>query len=361
MKRFLCNILALILLAAVITIPANTFAQASENPAGSASAADGINYTNSYMGFSITLPIDWKDQYRVHTYYADPAAPYVIFTHIASEDAGANGGVLTIKRYAADATAVNGPWKLALPAEDYTYYYMMPTGVEYTGETKSGYQKLAAGIESIIQSMIAVPIVNATDLTNKLQPQPLNPEKPANPFSDVKGTDWFIDDVIYAVNLGLINGKTPTTFTPSDNLTYAEAVKLAACMHQFYTTGAISLTNGSPQWYSSYADYAKANGIISADFDWNAPATRAGYLGIFAKALPEEALEAINDIEDGAIPDVAMTHPQAAAIYLLYRAGIVQGVDAAHACNPDSKIKRSEVAAILTRMMNEEARISFNI
>ena len=52
---------------------------------------------------------------------------------------------------------------------------------------------------------------------------------------------------------------------------------------------------------------------------------------------------------------------QAAAIYKLYRAGIVQGIDAAHNCNPDSNIKRSEVAAILTRMMNDEARIEFGI
>jgi len=46
---------------------------------------------------------------------------------------------------------------------------------------------------------------------------------------------------------------------------------------------------------------------------------------------------------------------------MMYRAGIVQGVDEAHNCNPNANIKRSEVAAILTRMMNEVERISFNI
>ena len=190
--------------------------------------------------------------------------------------------------------------------------------------------------------------------------QPITPTLPVNPFTDVKGTDWFIDDVIYAVSLGLINGKTPAIFAPNDNLTYAEAVKLAACMHELYTTGEITLANGSP-WYQSYVIYAKENGIITGGFDWNAPATRAGYMAIFAKALPDEAFEVINDIADGDIPDVDMGHPLAEAIYKLYRAGIVQGVDDGHNCNPDSNIRRSEVAAILTRMMDEDARVKFSI
>jgi len=190
--------------------------------------------------------------------------------------------------------------------------------------------------------------------------QPITPTMPVNPFSDVKGTDWFIDDVIYAVSLGLIDGKTPTTFAPGDNLTYAEAVKLAACMHELYTTDKITLANGTP-WYQSYVDYAKKNGIIDGDFDWNAPATRAGYMAIFAKALPADGLKAINDIADGAIPDVAMTDANAAAIYKLYKAGIVQGVDDDHNCNPDSNIKRSEVAAILTRMMDDDMRVKFSL
>ena len=191
--------------------------------------------------------------------------------------------------------------------------------------------------------------------------QTITPTLPINPFSDVVGTDWFIDDVIYTYSIGLIDGKTPTTFAPNDNLTYAEAVKLAACMHQLYTTGEVTLVNGSPVWYQSYVDYAKANGIISEDYAWSTPATRAGYMEIFANALPESAFTIINDIADGAIPDVPMDYPGAAAIYKLYRAGILQGNDDAHTCLPEANIRRSEVAAILTRMMNPDVRIEFSI
>jgi hypothetical protein len=183
----------------------------------------------------------------------------------------------------------------------------------------------------------------------------------SNPFTDVAASNWFYGDVVSAYTSGLIDGKTATSFEPGSSLTYAEAVKLAACMHQKYTAGAVTLENGSP-WYQSYADYAKENGIITEDYDWNAAATRAGYMEIFAAALPDSALAAKNTtIDDGAIPDVPATHENAGAIYKLYRAGVVQGVDDAHNCSPDSAIQRSEVAAILTRMMDSETRVAFEI
>jgi hypothetical protein len=53
-------------------------------------------------------------------------------------------------------------------------------------------------------------------------------------FEDVKENDWFYNDVKTAVESGLVNGKTSTTYAPDDNLTYAEAIKLAVCMNQLY-------------------------------------------------------------------------------------------------------------------------------
>ena len=182
-----------------------------------------------------------------------------------------------------------------------------------------------------------------------------------NPFTDVKEADWFYKDVVYAYGMGLINGKTVTTFAPVDNLTYAEAVKLAACMHELYTTGEVTLSVGGGAWYESYVEYAKENGIISKDYEWGKAATRAGYMEIFANALPDDALTPVNAVAEGAIPDVPADYPQAWAIYRLYRAGIVQGVDAAKNCRPDASIRRSEVAAILTRMMDPSARVSFTL
>ena len=186
-------------------------------------------------------------------------------------------------------------------------------------------------------------------------------------FRDVSSDAWYYNDVEKAVASGLINGYPDGTYGPDRNMTYAEAIKLAAVMYSLSTTGSTEFMASEP-WYQTYVDYAKDVGIVSRDYDWDQPATRAGYMEIFANAIPDmpalagmTGLKAINTVPDGSIPDVPMTHPQAAAIYKLYRAGILQGNDEWHSCLPDSNIRRSEVAAILTRMMDAGERISFTM
>ena len=176
------------------------------------------------------------------------------------------------------------------------------------------------------------------------------------PFTDVSASAWYYNDVKGAYETGLINGMTATTFEPESNMTYAQAVKLAACMHQKYTAGTVTLSNGSNDWWDSYVYYAKAFTIISKDYDWNNNATRAGFAEIFSNALPVETLSEKNSVADNAIPDVSISHPQAAAIYRLYRAGVLTGMDEKGTFLPDSNIKRSEISAILTRMMNKDSR-----
>lgn len=189
---------------------------------------------------------------------------------------------------------------------------------------------------------------------------------PPTVFTDVKSSDWFYSDVYNAVDRGLVNGMTATTYAPTGTLTAAQAVKLAACMHQLYHDGGVTLQNGDP-WYRSYADYALENGIISQDFsDYDAIITRRQFIVVFYNALPAEEYQAINDIPDDTIPDVDTTDQSAAEIYTFYRAGILTGYTnttgfADHAFGPDTTIARGEVAAILTRMFDDTARVTFTL
>jgi hypothetical protein len=178
-------------------------------------------------------------------------------------------------------------------------------------------------------------------------------------FSDVPSSSWCYAYVAKAVSLGLINGKTASSYVPSGGITYAEAVKLAACLRQRETDGAVTLRNGSP-WYSPYVDYAVSNGIIPEDYspDWNSPAARADVAAIFAAALPSGRLAAVNDVADGSIPDVPMSAPYASAVYSLYRAGILMGSGQFCAFRPDSGITRAEAAALISRMADGSLRIS---
>jgi len=172
----------------------------------------------------------------------------------------------------------------------------------------------------------------------------------SKPFSDVASSSWYFPYVVRAYELDLVNGISETAYSPDANLRLSEAIKLAACLHSIYHTGSADFTV-SGNWYDVYVSYARANGILTKEYsDYNAYATRAQFAEIFANALPFEALDAINSVSDGAIPDVRVSDSFSWAVYLLYRAGILVGSDKAGTFHPNDNIKRSEAAAIVVRM-----------
>ncbi|MCM1148699.1 MAG: S-layer homology domain-containing protein [Butyricicoccus sp.] len=191
----------------------------------------------------------------------------------------------------------------------------------------------------------------------------------ASPFTDVVRGSWYFDDVIRCCERGFIDGMTPTTYEPTGTLTLAQCVKLAACMHQFHSEGAVAFEAPAPgePWYSSYVDYALENGMIEREFDdYNAPVVRREFVEVFYNALPETEYARINKIADGAIPDVPGSDGGAKEVYAFYRAGILAGYGeadgmAAFSFGPDRTITRAEVATIMNRMFDKDARVEFTI
>jgi len=182
------------------------------------------------------------------------------------------------------------------------------------------------------------------------------------PFTDVKRSDWFYSDVAQAYSRGLVNGMTATTYVPKGTLTAGQCVKLAACMHQLYHTGQVTLTNSTEgKWYRSYVDYALANGILEEEFsNYDAVISRIQFIRLFYNALPQSTYTAINTVEDNGIPDVKITDPYADEIYCFYRAGILTGYTGG-VLSKDRKVTRDEVATIMNRMFDTSARKSFSL
>lgn len=169
-------------------------------------------------------------------------------------------------------------------------------------------------------------------------------------FTDVNFTDWFYDNVKSAFEYGLMVGKGNNLFDTEGNVTIAETMTIAARLNSIYYTGEADFEQSEP-WYQVYADYCKANGIADpSKYDLTVPATRAQFAEILANAMPDEAWESINAVADDAIPDVEVDDPYGAAVYKLYRAGILTGNDSKGTFSPDSNVRRCEVAAIVTRM-----------
>ena len=179
------------------------------------------------------------------------------------------------------------------------------------------------------------------------------------PFVDVPVSAWYADAVRDAWANGLIDGVDATHFEPDGSLTVAQAIKLAAALHQRIENGTVTLKNGSP-WYRSYLEYAVEHGVIEESYlgysaaALNAPIQRAEFAHILYGAAKPYA--AINEIGANALPDVKTGDRYADEIYALYRAGVLNGSDRSATFYPTSLIRRSEAAAILIRAFDEEAR-----
>ena len=180
-----------------------------------------------------------------------------------------------------------------------------------------------------------------------------------NPFVDVPASAWYADAVCSAWANGLIDGVDKTHFRPDGSLTVAQAIKLAAALHQRLQTGEVTLENGSP-WYRSYLEYAVTNGIVEEAYlrcsaeALNAPVQRDEFAHILYGAA--KSYTAINEIGADALPDVKTGDRYAAEIYTLYRAGVLTGSDRSGTFYPASSLRRSEAAAILIRAFDESAR-----
>lgn len=177
-------------------------------------------------------------------------------------------------------------------------------------------------------------------------------------FHDVAADAWYSDNVAAVYRLGLMQGTGANTFAPGKNVTIAETVTIAARLHSIYHTGKEAFdTYDGGSWYAPYINYARNNGIISENYNFDLPATRETFAHILAQALPSSVLrptraESIRFADAGRIV-------YAGDVELLCKAGVINGVQSGGATNflPQNTITRAEASAIITRMAKPDLRI----
>jgi len=86
------------------------------------------------------------------------------------------------------------------------------------------------------------------------------------PFHDVGGSYWGHDYITLLHNEGVVNGKTPTSFTPNDGLTRAQAAKMIA--NAFNLNSDTSYLNefndvDSSSWEAPYVNALLQNNITT--------------------------------------------------------------------------------------------------
>jgi len=182
-------------------------------------------------------------------------------------------------------------------------------------------------------------------------------------FNDVRESAWYSGVAAKAYEYGLMKGTGANTFNPSGNMTVAEAVTIAARVHNIYHGGNGEFVQGDP-WYQVYVDYAIDNGIITAGAfsNYNKAATRAEMAYIFARTSVPVLLAytAVHDPPNivNSLPDADSSTRHYDYIIRLYQAGILAGSDAQGTFHPNSSVTRAEAAAIIIRLIILDERIS---
>ena len=189
-------------------------------------------------------------------------------------------------------------------------------------------------------------------------------------FTDVRDGDWFAPAVISAYEYGLLDGRGGGFFAPGGSVTIAELLTIAARLHAIYMTGSDDLIPAAADgesWYQPYVDYLKGEKLLGESFEgfYLLPASRAQMAGIFAFALPSDWYEEPNaDLVTTAyasgdyIADVTLKTPYRSEILLMYRRGLLSGMDEKGSFCPERSVSRAEIAALLTRVVKPETRLT---
>lgn len=134
-------------------------------------------------------------------------------------------------------------------------------------------------------------------------PTEITDMSPNSKFTDVPATSPFAEAIDWAVNHGITNGKTPTTFAPNEQCTHAQILTfLWRCYGEPEPSIYNPFTNvSSDQYYYQAALWAYENGLISGNsFDGSKPCNRASVVSYMWKAVgsPEVFLDDIPNFTD---------------------------------------------------------------
>jgi hypothetical protein len=167
--------------------------------------------------------------------------------------------------------------------------------------------------------------------------------------------------------LGIVHGKTPTTFAPNDNISRAELLKIALRSFEFAIAEEIA-ENPLPDveadaWYAPYVKAAFEQGIIygfDSGLDPNSPASRGMAATILVKAAGFEGVES-NFFDNYSsnpnwtyahFPDVMMDAYHAPFIAYLYDIGVIHGYEDGN-FGPGNPVTRAEIAKIVVNILEK--------
>ncbi len=225
------------------------------------STYDAVYFTNTYDAPQkefVTLTYDPNGgtvQNPVHTY--KPGSTAILdepafregYTFTGWYDEPQGGTLLTTVLMDTDRTVYAGWEKTAVPpmlnGSDHSAYVKgYPDGT-----VKPSKNITRAEVTMIFYRLLKEDVRNAYHTTT-------------NGFTDVKSSDWFNEAVSTMANLGIIKGRTSTTFAPNEPITRAEYATICARFDDTVVSELSMFTDISDHWAKSYIMKAAALGWI---------------------------------------------------------------------------------------------------
>lgn len=172
-------------------------------------------------------------------------------------------------------------------------------------------------------------------------------------FSDVKTSDWYYSFVTSLRQLGIVSGKTASSYAPNNTLTRAEILKIALAASgisatEKYTGGFSDISTSD--WYAPYIATAVQHGIAKGypdgSFRPNAPVNRAEAVKILIEAKKLKAditVSGFGDVQSGSWFAPYVAKAKAVGITSGYPDGTFR---------PDATVNRAEIAKMAIKLLD---------
>lgn len=179
------------------------------------------------------------------------------------------------------------------------------------------------------------------------KPLTVTVEAPAKTFADVKESDWFYNEVNWAVRQGIAAGTGADTFSPLDDCTHAHILTfLWRAAGEPESKAELPFTPKN-SWAADALAWACEKGMIGDQFDENAKCTSADAVVYIWQAKDKPAAE-----YDGRFTDVAQDASYAQAVAWAVDAGVTGG-NGAGTFGPTTVCSRGRIVTFLYRAFSK--------
>ena len=178
-------------------------------------------------------------------------------------------------------------------------------------------------------------------------------------FADVPAGSWYAAGVSAVADRGIMTGTGNGRFSPSQTVSWAQAVTIAARLHAQQTGGSIEDALEGESRYDPAVRYAKEHKLLPSTCPEGAallsPLTRKELAYLLAQTG-----FSLGDVNNGALTDVSQLAEEfTAAIETIAHGGVMSGKEGGK-FDPEGRATRAELAVTVARLLNPALRTTYD-